>query len=55
MSCSNTFFIHTFSENAALLHKPPHRGHHRTNLMKKLDTHNIAVLVRIAMKTGLVK
>lgn len=28
---------------------------HRTNLMKKLDTHNIAGLVRIAIKAGLVK
>jgi two-component system response regulator NreC len=28
---------------------------HRTNLMKKLDTHNVACLVRIAMKAGLVK
>ncbi len=28
---------------------------HRTNLMKKLDTHNVAGLVRIAIKAGLVK
>lgn len=28
---------------------------HRTNLMKKLDTHNMAGLVRIAIKAGLVK
>jgi two-component system response regulator NreC len=27
---------------------------HRTNLMKKLDVHNVAGLVRIAMKSGLV-
>jgi two-component system response regulator NreC len=27
---------------------------HRTNLMKKLDTHNVAGLVRIAIKAGLV-
>ncbi len=28
---------------------------HRTNLMKKLDTHNVAGLVRIAIAAGLVK
>lgn len=28
---------------------------HRTNLMKKLDTHNVAGLVRIAIKAGLVR
>jgi DNA-binding NarL/FixJ family response regulator len=28
---------------------------HRTNLMKKLDIHNVAGLVRIAIKAGLVK
>jgi DNA-binding NarL/FixJ family response regulator len=28
---------------------------HRTNLMKKLDTHDVAGLVRIAIKAGLVK
>lgn len=28
---------------------------HRTNLMRKLDTHNVAGLVRIAVKAGLVK
>jgi DNA-binding NarL/FixJ family response regulator len=28
---------------------------HRTNLMKKLDVHNVAGLVRIALKAGLVK
>jgi two-component system response regulator NreC len=28
---------------------------HRTNLMKKLDTHNVAGLVRIAIRAGLVK
>lgn len=28
---------------------------HRTNLMKKLDTHHVAGLVRIAIKAGLVK
>ena len=28
---------------------------HRTNLMKKLDVHNVAGLVRIAIKAGLVK
>jgi two-component system, NarL family, nitrate/nitrite response regulator NarL len=28
---------------------------HRTNLMRKLDTHNVAGLVRIAIKAGLVK
>lgn len=28
---------------------------HRTNLMKKLETHNVAGLVRIAIKAGLVK
>ncbi|MBK7945705.1 MAG: response regulator transcription factor [Flavobacteriales bacterium] len=27
---------------------------HRTNLMRKLDTHHIAGLVRIAIKAGLV-
>ncbi|MBX2972116.1 MAG: response regulator transcription factor [Flavobacteriales bacterium] len=28
---------------------------HRTNLMRKLDTHNVAGLVRIAIKAGLVR
>ena len=28
---------------------------HRTNLMRKLDTHNVAALVRIAIKAGLVR
>lgn len=28
---------------------------HRTNIMKKLDTHNVAGLVRIAIKAGLTK
>jgi DNA-binding NarL/FixJ family response regulator len=28
---------------------------HRTNLMRKLDVHNVAGLVRIAIRTGLVK
>jgi two-component system response regulator NreC len=28
---------------------------HRTNLMKKLNTHHVAGLVRIAIKAGLVK
>lgn len=28
---------------------------HRTNLMKKLDVHNIAGLIRIAMKSGLIQ
>ena len=28
---------------------------HRTNLMKKLDIHNVAGLVRVAMKAGLVQ
>jgi two-component system response regulator NreC len=28
---------------------------HRTNLMKKLDVHNLAALVRLAIRAGLVK
>ncbi len=28
---------------------------HRTNLMRKLDVHNVAGLVRIAIKAGLVR
>ena len=27
---------------------------HRTNLMKKMDVHNVAGLIRIALKSGLV-